>query len=151
SWAAPPEPAAAIAVPRISVDTGHPWRPPFGLDRIGAPLELHAELDAKPESTRRYEVSAIRNGLQVESRSLEFVGEKPPYWATTKLESIPDEVRLSVRDSPAAAPVEIFHQQVHLAEFEADAEARPDRQINPVDLGAILVPQDWLLLAGNQA
>jgi len=34
--------------------------------------------------------------------------------------------------------------------FEADAAARPDEVINPVDLGAILVPQDWLLLKGGQ-
>ena len=28
--------------------------------------------------------------------------------------------------------------------------ARPDRQINPVDLGTILVPHDWLLLVRRQ-
>lgn len=36
------------------------------------------------------------------------------------------------------------------AAFEADAVARPDTAINPVDLGAILVPHDWLLLKGGQ-
>ena len=34
--------------------------------------------------------------------------------------------------------------------FEADAVARPDHVWNPVDLGAILVPKDWLLLEGSQ-
>ena len=33
---------------------------------------------------------------------------------------------------------------------EADADARPAKVINPVDLGAILVPSDWLLLQGGQ-
>jgi len=35
--------------------------------------------------------------------------------------------------------------------FEAEAEARPDRVVNPVDLGAILVPHGWLLLGPQQA
>ena len=34
--------------------------------------------------------------------------------------------------------------------LEADAVARPDRVLNPVDLGAIFVPHDWLLLEGDQ-
>ena len=63
-----------------AVPMQHPWRPPFGLERVGQPIA----------------------------------------------------------DSSDAAP------------FEADAIARPDRLINPVDLGAILPPSDWLLLADGQ-
>jgi hypothetical protein len=39
---------------------------------------------------------------------------------------------------------------VRWPEIEAEAIARPDRQINPVDLGTILVPHNWLLLAAGQ-
>jgi len=35
-------------------------------------------------------------------------------------------------------------------DFEADAIARAETPINPVDLGAILVPEDWLLLGPGQ-
>lgn len=38
----------------------------------------------------------------------------------------------------------------HGATFEADAIARSDRLIHPVDLGTILVPSDFLLLGGGQ-
>ncbi|MBI4604795.1 MAG: hypothetical protein HY721_22765 [Planctomycetes bacterium] len=62
-------------------ENGHPWRPPFGLDRIGQPLAA---------------------------------------------------------DHEAAPP------------FEAEAIARPDAVIHPVDLGTILPPAGWLLLAGGQ-
>jgi hypothetical protein len=34
--------------------------------------------------------------------------------------------------------------------FEADVAARPDKSINPVDLGTVLPPANWLLLAGGQ-
>ena len=36
-------------------------------------------------------------------------------------------------------------------EFEADAVAVPEPRMNPVDLGAILVPESWLLLGRGQA
>jgi hypothetical protein len=35
--------------------------------------------------------------------------------------------------------------------LEADAIARPSEILNPVDLGTILVPQDWLLLSKGQS
>ena len=35
--------------------------------------------------------------------------------------------------------------------MEADAVARPDQVVNPVDLGTILVPAGWLLLAPDQS
>src|SRR5207248_2882616 len=35
-------------------------------------------------------------------------------------------------------------------DLEADAIARPDKLINPVDLGTILVPSDWLLMGPGQ-
>ena len=48
--------------------------------------------------------------------------------------------------------VELARRAVDFAPppFEAEAVARPDKVIHPVDLGAILPPADWLLLAGGQ-
>jgi hypothetical protein len=73
--------ALAALTCSTQAEPGHPWRPPFGLDRIGQPL------------------------------------------------------------APGVEPT---------APFEADAVAQADRVINPVDLGTILVPADWLLLADWQ-
>jgi len=52
--------------------------------------------------------------------------------------------------SPKTQPVEIARAPVKPPAFEADAKARPDTVIHPVDLGTIFVPADWLLLAGGQ-
>jgi len=60
----------------------HPWRPPFGLDRVGVVLP-NADVSKLPD-------------------------------------------------------------------FEADALPQVDEAVNPVDVGAILVPADWLLLTENQ-
>ncbi len=62
---------------QILVESSHPWRPPYGLERIG-------------------------------------------------------------------------QHNIHQSAFEADAIAKPDIIINPVDLGTILPPSDWLLLGNNQ-
>lgn len=35
--------------------------------------------------------------------------------------------------------------------IEVEARARPERETNPVDLGAVLMPHDWLLLEGGEA
>ncbi len=40
---------------------------------------------------------------------------------------------------------------IEVPEFEADAIARPDDVVNPVDLGTILVPSGWLLLGPSQS
>ena len=145
-----PDAGAGGAGPRIIVDSGHPWRPPFGLDRVGAPLQAHVELPTEPAKDREYFVTACRDGHEVESRPLDFVGDKAPFWATVKLTALPNEMRLWTRNPSDGTVAELTRQSVKVPEFEADAVARPDRRINPVDLGAVLVPANWLLLEGGQ-
>src|SRR5207237_7262766 len=49
-WIAATLPAIAMqdrneeGVARIRVDPGHPWRPPFGLERVGQPLTVNVEI-----------------------------------------------------------------------------------------------------------
>ncbi len=47
--------------------------------------------------------------------------------------------------------VELARQAIQSPEIEADAFARPDTIVNPVDLGTILVPAGWLLLGPGQS
>ena len=54
-----------------------------------------------------------------------------------------DEVILFAKCRFEGAPVEVARQKVTLPELETEAVARPDKLINPVNLGAILVPYDW--------
>ena len=66
------------------------------------------------------------------------------------LEADPAEVVLLAKSSPDGEFRELARQAVTLPPFEAEAVARPESVIHPVDLGTILVPHDWLLLAGGQ-
>ncbi len=136
--------------PEIQVDPGHPWRPPFGVDRIGRPLAVHVQLAAEHSPLREYYLAGYRGGKETERHLLNLMRGKSPFADTVAFTSYPDQVALFARCRFDGRLDELARQPVTWPEFEAEATARPDRLINPVDLGAILVPHDWLLLAGGQ-
>ncbi|MDR3633185.1 MAG: hypothetical protein P4L84_05060 [Isosphaeraceae bacterium] len=127
---------------RLRLDPGHPWRPPFGLERIGRPIAAVVEASEKPATVCT--LAAFRAGKEVNHRTLTFTSE-PPYVARTTFNEYADELVLS------AGPKELARQAIHPAKLEADASARPDRPINPVDLGTIFVPSGTLLLGPGQS
>lgn len=146
-----------------SVDQGHPWRPPFGLGRVGRLPVAQVELSARQAPTRGYYLTAYRDGREVERHKLTLSSNPshyaasgltptqkipPPFFAHVQLASVPSEVVLEAKCKGRSE--ELVRHPVTWPEIEADAVASPDRLINPVDLGAILPPHDWLLLAGGQ-
>ena len=62
-----------------------------------------------------------------------------------------DELILSVAPRQGASSVELIRKKVDIPDIEAVAIARPDQVVNPVNLGAILVPTGWLLLGPGQS
>jgi hypothetical protein len=135
---------------QLHIESGHPWRPPFKLDRVGHPFEAVAISTEKEPPTGQFVLVDYRDGREVSRQQLTWVGTKSPYYARVWLEAWPAEVALLVKSTPDSEAKELARQKVTLPSFEAEAAARPDRVINPVDLGTILVPADWLLLAGGQ-
>jgi hypothetical protein len=147
------EAAAAESGPRpvaqIRLDPGHPWRPPFGLERIGRPLEAVVEIAEDRQPRPGYWLAEFRDGKEVARHALALSG-KTPLAGRVSLDSCPSELRLMAKPAQGE-PIELARLPVQPIAFEAEAAARPDTVVNPVDLGAILVPSDWLLLAGGQA
>lgn len=133
---------------RIRVDPGHPWRPPFGLARVGRPLEAVVEIASDRQPRPAYWLVGYLDGKELARHQLALEGN-PPYTLRASFEVWPSELRL-VAAPVQGEPVEIARQGVERPAFEADAVARSDGVVNPVDLGAILVPSDWLLLGGGQ-
>lgn len=150
------------AAAKISIDQGHPWRPPFGLDRVGSLPVARVELVTQRDPSREYHLTTYRDGRQVERYKLVFsrnpshyagsgfatTEETPSFFAHAPLAAVPSEV--AVLAQCGGQSEELARQSVTWPEIEADVKARPDRRINPVDLGTILPPHDWLLLAGGQ-
>ena len=132
---------------RIRVERGHPWRPPFGLDRIGQPLNAAVELDSTPPSSEIALVAYLR-GQEIARKTLTLTGQTPAT-GRASFETWPTELALVAQAAEGGA-VELARQAVEPVPFEADAIARQDPILNPVDLGAVLVPADWLILADGQ-
>jgi hypothetical protein len=138
----------ATAKSLLQIEPGHPWRPPFGLDRVGRPLEAVVTLAERQPPASEFVLVGYRNGREISRQKLSL-SEKSRV-AGVALDAYPDEVVLLVRSAPGGESIEVARQPVAWPSFEAEAVARPDRVVNPVDLGTVLVPADWLLLAGGQ-
>jgi hypothetical protein len=143
-------PVVPPAAYQLRLDAGHPWRPPFRLDRVGQPIAAVVESSAQP-SPAVYTIQAFLNGNPVGSQTLSFT-KNAPYSARVTLEGViaADELVLSAMTNKTSKPAELVRQRIALREIEADAVAIPDRLVNPVDLGTILVPSGWLLLGPGQ-
>jgi hypothetical protein len=135
--------------PTFHVDPGHAWRPPFGVQRVGQ-LAVTVQLSAAGHPPPPHWLAACRDGREVERRALELAGS-PPFTVRASFQAVPapEEIVLFALDAAGHA-VERGRWQVERPAFEADAEAVADPLINPVDLGAILPPADWLVLGPRQ-
>ncbi|MGD0896748.1 MAG: hypothetical protein ABR915_02860 [Thermoguttaceae bacterium] len=142
----PPPPSIAT----MQIVPGHPWRPPFGLDRVGQPPDVIVTFAGSKKPAGEFVLVGYRQGTEVCRQAVSPTGKKAPYVARISLDAGPAEVVLLVKSSPGGEPKELARQTVTLPPFEADAVARPETVIHPVDLGTILVPHEWLLLAGGQ-
>jgi hypothetical protein len=146
----PPRPANGAGqqkpVAQIEIDRGHPWRPPFGLQRVGQPLGVVVKIDSD-QGMSEYALVASVQGKEVSRSALRLTG-KPPYRCRVSFDRWPTELVLLAKSKGAS--IELARRPVEPVVFEADAIARLDRLIHPVDLGTILVPSDWLLLADGQ-
>lgn len=132
---------------QIQIHPDHPWRPPFGLDRIGQPFRVRVNITADHRPLREYSLVGYLKGKEVD-RQLLHLQYKAPYFAdTASLKIYPAEIALYAKCTFQGQPIQLLRQAVQLPVIEADAIAWPDRVINPVDPGTVLFPSDWLLLA----
>ena len=158
--AEPPKAEPANPVVRLTTEPGHPWTPPFGLDRVGRPFDAVVEAPDGVQPDAEYSVVGYRDGRETGRRAVKIMDpsrkrygwdkSKLPWFGRVTLDDWPSEVALVVRTQAQVAAVEIARVAVKPPMFEAEAVARPDRVIHPVDLGTILVPNGSLLLGGGQ-
>jgi hypothetical protein len=135
---------------QIRVDTGHPWRPPFGLERVGRPLLVTAEITSVDRPTREYSLVGYLDGKTIGRFALALSEVKPLWTGDASFDVYPDRVVLEGKCRFAGEPEELASRTLEPPALEAAAVAHPDEAINPVDLGTILVPADWLLLSETQ-
>lgn len=136
----------------IRLENQHVWRPPFGIDRIGRGIRTIVELQSAQKPLREYWLVSFLNGKEVERKVLSLAGimSGPPYRSEVFLGQAFDQLALFAKCKFQGAEVEVLRCDFQSPDFEADAVAEPVGIINPVDLGAILVPHDYLLVNAEQ-
>lgn len=138
----------------IRLVTPHPWQPPFGLERIGRPVTVAADLLSAERPYREYWLASFVGGREIARQMLNPVvaqaGGKRAFVGQASFDGYPDEAVLFARCRFEGETREVARKRFEVPGLEAEAVAKPEQVVNPVDLGAILVPHDWLLLAGGQ-
>ncbi len=155
---------------------GHAWRPPFGTERVGRSAGVTVSFESKNIPAEAYHLVGYSGGKEVFRQVISLVF-RPPVSGRTSKAAVADRDSFYIVSQPEAKglvfwgrpflpddldelalfflgksinTVELDRLKIQLKHFEAEVRARPDEVINPVDLGAILVPADWLRLAGGQ-
>ena len=140
---------AITIAPRFQLDPGHPWRPPFGVERVGlTPVVVQFASNTHPAP--EHWLAAYREGKEVERKALDVSG-KSPFTArvTFTTSPAPEELVLLAKNKEGKT-AEQARWKVERPALEADAKAAADPVMNSVDLGAILPPADWLVLGPEQ-
>lgn len=133
---------------RFQVRPAHAWLPPFGLDRVGKGTEAVITVSSKIPAGRSIQLVTFLNNQEVEKKEIP-IPDTIPFTFRQIIGENADLAVLYLHGSDGD-PVVIAKQAVVQQPFEFEAVVQPDSVINPVDLGTILVPADWLLLAGGQ-
>lgn len=139
----------------LRLDSGNSWRSPFGLDRVGSPpvvrvvAEGGIDVDARDATI---EIVAFRDGLERERHRAQLhpsivffdpIGDDLVGVAT--LRDVPDEIAVELQGRI------VVRERVTWPRVEVAVRSRSVTRANPVDLGAVLVPDDWLLAeAGHE-
>jgi hypothetical protein len=137
-----------VVPPRVWFRDRHAWQPPFGLDRVGQSPELTLQFSCSERPAPKHWLCEYRDGNRVSMQELSLRGTSP-FTIHASLSQICDEVAL-VRSVDGPTGEELARWPIKRPPIEADAEAIVTPVINPVDLGTILPPSNWLLLSPEQ-
>jgi hypothetical protein len=134
---------------RFQFDPGHPWRPPFGVERVGL-TPVIVQFAGGTSRAMEHWLAAYHGGKEVDRRSLDVSGN-PPFTArvTFATSPAPEELVLLANDKDGKT-VERARWEVERPALEAEARTAAYPEMNPVDHGTILPPADWLVLGPEQ-
>ena len=136
---------AAKLPARIGVDPGHLWRPPFGLDRVGQPTRISVAPEVGLKPGEEALLIGYQGGREALHDRLHFTGRSP---LVKEMDPLIDRVVLLTGEDQTWR--EAASLAIERNGFEAGAEASAEAPSNPIDLGAVFPPADWLLLKPGQ-
>jgi hypothetical protein len=128
---------------QIAFEQAHPWRPPFALQRVGQSVESIIRV-SNDQQKGKYTVAFMKENRQIQRQDLQFDSNVVRILVPAGCDEV---VVMKERNGKTDT---VVRNTPSLPAFECDAVARPVDNIHPIDLGAILVPADWLLLKKGQ-
>lgn len=123
------------------------WRPPFGLDKPGAPSVVRAVVPDVPVDSA-FAVEAFVNNDSIASVPLDSNALMKGAVEVSLPAHANKAVLVEEKNGKRAA---IAIAAIERAEIEVEGVAEPaaNARTNPIDLGAILPPKGWLVLGPN--
>src|SRR2546428_5116709 len=135
---------------RVHVDPGHPWRPPFGLDRVGQPLTALVEVTSEKGLAREYSLVGYLRGKEVGRYALTEINhqrrDRTGYFERVTFDAYPDELALFAQCRFQGKLVELTREKIQPPMFEAEPRPHPPQFLNTADLGMVLFPAHWVHL-----
>ena len=119
------------------------------MERIGQPYTIVVDISSSENRPLVYRLIGYKDGKEIESHDLNLAGELPGNPRIT-LERFPTEIALFTKPEAEKSYRELTRKTLRYPVFEAQALARPEIIVNPINLGTILTPGDWLLLGKDQ-
>jgi len=133
----------------IQLEAPHPWRPPFRLDRVGRPVTVRIASKGVPPAGQ-FLLVEHQEGREAIEQEVVFPAQAP-FEVLREVDAATSRAELAFQPKDADRVVRVAEAAIARLPLEADATARPETAVNPVDLGTILVPADWLLLGPGQS
>lgn len=115
------------------------------MDRVGQPTRIFVEPGVALKPGEEAWLIGYQGGREALRDRLRFAGRSP---VVKEMEPLIDRVVLLTGEGQTWR--ETASLAVERNGFEAGAEACPEAPINPIDLGAVFPPADWLLLKPGQ-
>jgi hypothetical protein len=97
---------------QIRVDPGHPWRPPFELERVGAPVTAVTEISGERMPARESSLVGYLDGKEIGRYALVLSGEKSTWTGQARFGVYPTELALLAKCRFQGEPVEVARQAV---------------------------------------
>jgi hypothetical protein len=136
---------ARAADPVLTIEAAHPWRPPFGLDRVDAARQAVVTFDgATNTDSGRWSIETLQGGRALGAEAVP-IPTAAPWIARVDLPALCDRVTL-VHTAPTGARRKAGEVGVEAIAVAIEAVARSAPAINPVDLGTVLVPSQTIAL-----
>lgn len=127
----------------IRFENVHPWRPPFGLERVGQSTEAIIRVNNN-NGDQEYIAAFLDGNNEIKRQNLQFDNN------TARI-LIPAQCKEMLVIKKQQGDIKtIMRKSISLPAFECNATARPKELVHPIDAGVILVPADWLLLQEGQ-